>query len=156
MNLIHVLILSIVEGITEFLPISSTGHLILVSRILNLESSEFLKTFEIAIQLGAIMAVVALYYKKFLNGSEIYKKLFVAFLPAAIVGFTLFPLIKGVFLGSSIVTLIALFFGGVALIVVEKFLTRFPILDSSPREPTYRQALLIGVFQSFSIVPGVS
>lgn len=156
MNLIHTLILSAVEGITEFLPISSTGHLILVSRILNLESNNFLKTFEIVIQLGAILAVVVLYFKKFLSSFNLLKKLIVAFVPTAVVGFTLYPLIKGVLLGSSAITLNALFWGGIALIGVELFIKKYKVQSTQYKEPTYKQALIIGTFQSLSVIPGVS
>ncbi len=156
MNLIHVIILSLTEGLTEFLPISSTGHLILVSRILSLESSSFLKTFEIVIQLGAIMAIVVLYFKKLISSLNLLKKLFVAFLPTAVVGFTLYPLIKDFLLGSSAVTLNALFLGGIALIAIEWFLKRKKTEVKKPSEITYRQAILIGTFQSLSVIPGVS
>ncbi|HET7098762.1 MAG TPA: undecaprenyl-diphosphatase UppP [Patescibacteria group bacterium] len=156
MNFIHVLILSITEGLTEFLPISSTGHLILVSRILNLEPTNFVKTFEIVIQLGAILAIVVLYFKKFLLNFNLVKKLLVAFIPTAVVGFTLYPLIKDQLLGNSAITLNALFLGGVALIVIEWFLKRKKTEIKNPTEVTYKQALLIGTFQSLSVIPGVS
>src|SRR3972149_10773630 len=145
MSFLHVLVLSIVEGLTEFLPISSTGHLILTSKLLGIVATDFTKTFEIAIQLGAIMAVVALYFRKLMTGSDLVKKLFVAFLPAAIVGFTLFPLIKNVLLGSSTITLNALFWGGMALIAIEWLLKnfQFPISNFQSKEiksVTYKQA----------------
>mgnify|MGYP000848163564 CR=1 FL=1 len=160
MNLLNVLILSIVEGLTEFLPISSTGHLILVSKILNLEPSNFLKTFEIIIQLGAILAVVALYTKKFLNIKTI-KKLIVAFIPTGIVGMLLYPIIKGFLLGSTWVTLNALFWGGVALIIIEvvikKMMVKKKELDTNTIESiSYKQAFLIGCFQCLSVIPGMS
>jgi undecaprenyl pyrophosphate phosphatase UppP len=101
MSLVHVFILSLVEGITEFLPISSTGHLILAARLLGIQATNFTKTFEISIQLGAIMAVVVLYFKKFLQSIDLYKKLVVAFVPTTIVGFFFYPFIKGYLLGSS-------------------------------------------------------
>jgi undecaprenyl-diphosphatase len=156
MSFIHVLILSIVEGLTEFLPISSTGHLILASRLLGIQATNFTKTFEIVIQLGAIMAIIVLYTKKFVTSLSLLKKLFVAFLPTAVVGFTLYPLIKNFLLGSSAITLWALFLGGVALIFIEHFLKKTIKLKTYSIEPSYRQALLIGTFQSFSIIPGVS
>jgi undecaprenyl-diphosphatase len=156
MNLIHVFILSLVEGLTEFLPISSTGHLILVSKLLGIMETDFVKTFEIVIQLGAILAVVVLYFKKFLSSINLLKKLFVAFVPTAIVGFTLYPLIKGVLLGSSSITLNALFWGGVALIGIEWFLKRKKTEAKKTSEVTYKQALIIGTFQSLSVIPGVS
>jgi undecaprenyl-diphosphatase len=151
-----VLILSAVEGITEFLPISSTGHMILVSRLLDIAETDFVKTFEIVIQLGAIMAIVVLYFKKFISSWNLIKKLAVAFVPTAIVGFTLYPLIKGVLLGSSAITLNALFWGGAVLIGVEWFLKKYRVSSTESKEPSYKQALLIGVFQSFSVIPGVS
>lgn len=156
MSIIHVFILSLVEGLTEFLPISSTGHLILVSKLLGITETNFVKTFEIVIQLGAILAVVALYFKKFVTSFELLKKLFVAFIPTAIVGLTLYPVIKGVLLGSSLVTLNALFFGGIAIIAIEYYLKRKKTETQRVSEISYKNALVIGTFQSFSVVPGVS
>ena len=119
MNFFQAVILSAVEGITEFLPISSTGHLILASKLLNIPHSGLLTTYEIVIQLGAVLAVTTLYSKKLLSSMDLIKKLIVAFVPTAIVGFTLYPVIKNVLLGSSQITLQALFWGGIALIVAE-------------------------------------
>lgn len=102
------------------------------------------------------MAVVVLYFKKLLTSFNLIKKLVVAFIPTAIVGFTLYPLIKNVLLGSSAITLNALFWGGIALIGVEWFLKRKKAEAKSQSEITYRQALLIGTFQSLSVIPGVS
>jgi undecaprenyl-diphosphatase len=161
MSILHVFILSLIEGVTEFLPISSTGHLILASRILNLESSNYLKTFEIVIQLGAILAVVVLYAKRFLTSITLLKKLFVAFIPTAIVGFTLYPIIKNVLLGSSSITLNALFWGGVILIAIEFFLKRKNKgveigNEINYTKVSYKKAFAIGCFQCLSVVPGVS
>ena len=156
MNFLHVLILSAVEGLTEFLPISSTGNMILVSKLLGLAETDFVKTFEIVIQLGAILAIVVLYFKKFISSFSLIKKLIVAFIPTGIVGIILYPFIKNVLLGSSAITLNALFWGGVAIIGVEWYLKRKKTVVKKPSEVTYRQALLIGTFQSLSVVPGVS
>ena len=156
MNLLHIIILSAVEGITEFLPISSTGHLILVSKLLGLTETNFLKTFEIVIQLGAILAVVVLYSRKLLTSWNLIKKIMVAFIPTAIVGFTFYPLIKAVLLGSSTITLNALFWGGAALIGIEFFLKKSIKPKTKSVELSYKQALIIGTFQSLSVVPGVS
>jgi undecaprenyl-diphosphatase len=156
MNLIHTLVLSAVEGLTEFLPVSSTGHLILTTKLLGIEASDFQKTFEIVIQFGAILAIVVLYFKELLTKKGLLKKLFVAFIPTAIVGFTLYPLIKGVLLGNSAVTLNALFWGGIVLIGIEYFLKKRRVDKQNMPDITYKQAFLIGVFQSVSIVPGVS
>ena len=123
MEILHIFTLSVVEGLTEFLPISSTGHLILTSKLLGIGDSNFVKTFEIVIQLGAIMAVVVLYTKRFLS-IKLLKKLFVAFIPTAIVGLTLYPFIKNFLLGNSVVTLNALFWGGVALVIIERLLQK--------------------------------
>ena len=160
MSVLHVFILSLIEGLTEFLPISSTGHLILASKLLGISETNFVKTFEVVIQLGAILAVVVLYMKKFLNSLSLLKKLIVAFIPTAVVGFTLYPLIKDVLLGSSTVTLDALFWGGIALIGIELFLKK---RNGSVRSNeidyeriTYKKAFLIGVFQCLSVIPGVS
>lgn len=160
MNLLHVLILSIVEGLTEFLPISSTGHLILASKLLNIEPTNFAKTFEIVIQLGAILAVVVLYFKKFFD-IKIIKKLIVAFIPTGIVGVFLYPFIKNYLLGSSLVTLNALFWGGVALIIIEIIIKKVKsegqeIKEINLEKIGYRQAFLIGCFQCLSMIPGMS
>lgn len=163
MTVIHSIILSIVEGLTEFLPISSTGHLILASDLLKISQTDFVKTFEIVIQLGAILAVVYLYFKKLISGIEIWKKLAVAFIPAGVLGFIFYGLIKKFLIGNTIVVLVSLFLGGLALLAVEYFYkNKSPLTNHySPFTIhqsliTYRQALLIGVFQSISMVPGVS
>lgn len=157
MNLIQAFILSLIEGLTEFLPISSTGHLILASKLMGISENEFVKTFEIVIQLGAILAIVVLYSKRFLTEIDLYKKLIVAFIPTAIVGITLYPVIKDVLLASSTITLHALFWGGVVLIIFEKLLFKNrKNTEKNSKEISYKQAFTIGVFQSLSVIPGVS
>src|SRR3989338_6546140 len=103
MNLLQVLIFGVVEGITEFLPVSSTGHLILTAHLLSFKQTEFLKSFEIAIQLGAILAVVVLYRKTLVKGGKIWKRIFVAFLPTACIGLLFYKLIKKFLLGNNAV-----------------------------------------------------
>lgn len=156
MDLLHTLLLSAVEGVTEFLPISSTGHLILVSNLLGIQNSEFTKSFEIIIQLGAILAVVAVYSKTIFSNRNYWPKLLVSFIPTAIVGFTLYPIIKNILLDNPIFTLISLFLGGIALIVVEKTQTKKDKNIDDLSLLGYRKALLIGCFQSISVIPGVS
>src|SRR3989338_8166816 len=115
MTPLDALLLGVVEGVTEFLPISSTGHLILASSLLHIADSEFLKTFEIAIQLGAILAVVALYWRSLLN-IEILKRVIIGFIPTGVIGLALYKVVKTYLLGSEVVVLWALALGGLALI----------------------------------------
>ncbi len=149
------IILGALEGVTEFLPISSTGHLILASELLGLEPSTFLSSFQIAIQLGAIAAVVALYWKSFLD-FPFLTKLFVAFIPTGLVGFVVYPYVKGFLLGNPAVVVTSLFLGGIALIVFELFHTEKAESLEGAKQITYGQALLVGTFQSIAIIPGVS
>ncbi len=157
MNILHAVVYGIVEGLTEFLPVSSTGHLILAARLLGETPSDFLTSFEIAIQLGAIGAVIALYWRRLFCEVEVAKRVLAAFLPTAAVGFVLYKVIKQYLLSNDTVVLWALFLGGVLLIVFELFhrkkegggetdLARLP----------YGQAVWIGVCQSLAVVPGVS
>ena len=120
MSLLHALVLGIVEGITEFLPVSSTAHLILTSHLLRIAESEFVKSFEIIIQLGAILSVVVLYWSRFWNW-DVLKKLVVAVIPTGVIGLTVYKAIKGYLLGNIPVVLAALFVGGIALIIFERF-----------------------------------
>ncbi len=149
----HALLLGVVEGVTEFLPVSSTAHLILTADALRLTGSEFLKSFEIIIQLGAILSVIVLYWRRFLDW-EVLKKLAVAFVPTGVIGLAMYKVVKQL-LGSVEVVLWTLLIGGVALIVFERF-KRYADRDPDFSEITYRKALLIGLFQAIAIVPGVS
>ena len=154
MSFFHALILGIVEGITEFLPISSTAHLILASHVLKLADSEFLKSFEIIIQLGAILSVVVLYWSKFWNW-DVLKKLVVAVIPTGVIGLTVYKAIKGYLLGNVTVVLLALLIGGIALIIFERYQQRTDT-DVDFSEITYKKAFLIGLFQAIAVIPGVS
>jgi undecaprenyl-diphosphatase len=154
MSLLHALVLGLVEGITEFLPISSTAHLILTQHLLGLAESEFVKSFEIIIQLGAILSVVVLYWNRFWNW-EVLKKLVVAVVPTGVIGLTVYRAVKGYLLGNVTVVLLALLLGGIALIVFERFY-RSTDADVDFSEITYRKAFLIGLFQAIAIIPGVS
>lgn len=155
MILLDATLLGIVEGITEFLPISSTGHLILAGNLLNIANSEFTKTFEIAIQLGAILSVVALYWRSFLS-MEVLKKLFVAFLPTGIIGLALYHAVKTYLLGNESVVLWSLALGGIALIAFELLHREREDAAMDITHISYTQAALIGLFQSIAIIPGVS
>jgi undecaprenyl-diphosphatase len=154
-TLLDSVVLGIVEGMTEFLPISSTGHLILASRLLGLPQTDCQKSFEIAIQLGAITSVVILYWRKFLDVA-IMSRVLTAFIPTGIIGFALYKIIKTYLFASETIVLWALAVGGVALIVFE-LLHREPkdaVFDL--RSISYPTAALVGVFQSLSVIPGVS
>ncbi len=157
MTIFHAIILGIVEGITEFLPISSTGHLILTSNILGLESTEFLKTFEIAIQGGAILSVLALVIQDVWNDIEVYKKIVIAFIPTAVIGFLAYDHVKQ-FLGNPAIVAWALIIGGIIMILVEWFKKEdisFPE-DRSLGDISYKQSFLLGLFQSIALIPGIS
>ena len=156
MTLIDGILLAIVEGVTEFLPISSTGHLLLLGKLLGTQSSTFTKSFEIIIQLGAILAVVSLYFRQVITNIKLWKILLVAFLPSMVVGLVFYNLIKSVLLDNNFVTLSALFIGGIVIIILEKRNKNDEHATSSLDKITYKQAFLTGVCQSLSVVPGVS
>ncbi len=155
MTLLHGFILGIVEGTTEFLPISSTGHLILVSNLLHIDQTDFQKSFEIIIQLGAIASVVVLYFKSLLSIATI-KKLIVAFLPTGVIGLTLYKIVKQYLIGNEHVVVWSLLAGGIALIAFEMIFHRNEHQDTATTDISYRQAFYIGLFQSVAIIPGVS
>lgn len=155
MNLIQTLILSAVEGFTEFLPISSTGHLILTAQILGVAQTEFVKSFEIIIQLGAILAVVVLYFKTLLNKKN-WPQILIAFVPSAIIGFLLYNFIKGYLFENVLIIVLALLIGGIIYIVVEYLHKDKKQTEMKIEDITYKNALIIGLFQSISIIPGVS
>ena len=155
MSYLDSLILGIVEGLTEFLPVSSTGHLILVSHILNIPQTEFLKSFEIAIQLGSILAVVFIFWRSFIN-VDILKRLVVAFIPTGIVGFLLYRLIKDYLIGNTAVVVWALFLGGVAIIAIEHFQKKQNQEEEEVTSMTYTQSFFVGLAQALAVIPGVS
>jgi undecaprenyl-diphosphatase len=155
MTILEAILLGVLEGATEFLPISSTGHLILARHLLGIAESPFTTSFLIAIQLGAIAAVVVSFWRSFLD-IEVLKRLAAAFIPTAIVGFALYKLIKEFLLGSELTVVIALLVGGVALIIFEYFHTEREDGTDTLRAITYRQAFSIGLFQSVAVIPGVS
>jgi undecaprenyl-diphosphatase len=156
MTLIQSIIIAIVEGITEFLPISSTGHMIITERLLMLPKDDvFIKLFTIAIQLGAILSVVVLYWKKFFDFSkwQFYLKLFVAVIPALGIGFLLSDKIDKL-LDSPTTVAITLLGGGFILLFIDKVFDR-PVIDKD-RNITYTKAFIIGLWQCIAMIPGVS
>ncbi len=155
MTILAAILLSIVEGITEFLPVSSTGHLILATKTLGITPTAFTTSFELFIQLGAILAVVFLYWKKILSAPAYIGKLFVSFIPTAIAGFALYPIIKNMLLGNAMVVSWSLIIGGFFLIAVERRLLTKKT-EEDVKDISYMQAFLIGCAQCLSFVPGVS
>ncbi len=156
MTYLHAIILSIVEGLTEFLPISSTGHLILTGKLISIPQSNFLKSFEIIIQLGAILAIIFLYKNLLFQNKEIWKKIIIAFIPTGAIGLILYGFIKEYLLGNELITVLSLFIGGLLIIIVELFHKAVKNESVSIEKISTKQALLIGLVQSLSIVPGVS
>jgi len=155
MSLLDVIILGLVEGITEFLPVSSTGHLILTSHLLGIPQDTFTKTFEVAIQSGAILAVAIIYMERLLKDVETWKRIITAFIPTAILGFLLYKAIKSLF--SPLIVSAMLILWGIIFIVVEKFFydeSRVKVRDVD--EVSYTQAFIIGLFQSLAMIPGTS
>lgn len=156
MNIIQSIIFGVVEGITEFLPISSTGHLILTAEFLGINQTDFVKSFEIAIQSGAILAVIVLYWKDLLGAQGVWKKVLAAFLPTAVIGLLLYKVLKSFLLGNSAIVLWALFLGGIALIVFELLHKDGDDAVATMSDISIPQAVLIGLFQAIAIIPGVS
>ena len=156
MSLLSAVILGIVEGITEFLPISSTGHLILAGRALGLPDTEFLKSFDIAIQLGAIAAAVLVYWKMIIGNKKLWLTVTAAFIPTGIIGLLLHGFVKAHLLGNVSVVALSLLIGGIVLIVFEKFHhdTSATVLEA--KDISVPQAILIGTSQALALIPGVS
>jgi undecaprenyl-diphosphatase len=159
MNLLEAIILAIIEGITEYLPVSSTGHMIIASSFMKIANDDFTKLFTIVIQLGAILAVVALYWKRFFQSIDFYFKLLVAFLPAVVLGLLLNDVIDEL-LESPLVVAISLILGGILLLKVDDWFKSNEEID--PKNPTahteisYATALKIGFFQCLAMIPGTS
>lgn len=153
MTTFQAVILGIIEGLTEFLPISSTGHMIIGTAVLGIEPTEFVKMFTVNIQFGAILSVVVLYWKRFFQSLDFYYKLIIAFIPAAVFGVLLDKYIDQL-LGSVEAVALALLLGGIILLFIDKI---FSTNEKEPeKEMTYITAFKIGMFQVISMIPGVS
>lgn len=171
MSIIEAIIIAIVEGLTEFLPVSSTGHMIIVQGLLGIESNEFVKAFTVIIQFGAILSVIVLYWKRFfrlnkdipesakdsfistiLYKYEFYWKLLIGFIPAAILGFLFNDVIDNL-LESVLVVAIMLVLGGIVMLFVDKWFNR---PEEGPQNITYKNAFIIGFYQCIAMIPGVS
>ncbi|MEB2786050.1 undecaprenyl-diphosphate phosphatase [Algoriphagus persicinus] len=155
MTITQSIIIAIIEGLTEFLPVSSTGHMILASAAMNIHEDEFVKTFEIFIQLGAILAIALMYMKRFLQGINIYLKLLAAFVPTAIIGLLAYDYIKA-YLFNPIVVSVSLIVGGIILIFIDKKVVNTETKVAEVEDISYKNAFFIGLFQCLSMVPGTS
>jgi undecaprenyl-diphosphatase len=171
MSIVEAIIIAIVEGLTEFLPISSTGHMVIASSALGIGDENFTKVFEVAIQLGAILAVVILYWRKFFqfNKWEFYVKLAVGVLPALLFGFLFNDLIDEM-LGSSLIVAISMVLGGIFLLFIDKWfnqpvappsdilateVTRLELIEADEKL-SYKKSVIIGCWQVLAMIPGVS
>ena len=154
MDIFDAIILAVVEGLTEFLPVSSTGHTILAATLLNIAQTSFVKSFELSLEFGSILAVVVLYWRYFLD-VEVIKRLIAGFIPTGVVGLLIYRFFKDVLFGNEQVVLWALLLGGIAIILFELTYKERCEIDDMSKIP-YRYCLLIGVFQSFSVIPGLS
>ncbi len=154
MNYLQAIILAIIEGITEFLPVSSTGHMIIGSSVMGIAQEDFTKTFTVAIQLGAILAVIVLYWKRFIQSIDFYKKLIIAFIPAVIFGVLLKKQIN-MMLGNVIVVAVMLLIGGIVFLLLDKWFHRAEEKGSNELNSD-ASAFKIGLFQVIAMIPGVS
>src|ERR1700712_2141061 len=155
MDTLQSIIIAIVEGLTEFLPISSTGHMIITEKALGITETEFIKVFTVAIQLGAILAVVVLYWKKFFDFKrwQFYVKLAVAVIPALILGFLFSSKIDDL-LNSSLTVAICMFTGGIVLLFIDNVFKNPQVHNE--REVSFGKGFIIGIWQCAAMIPGVS
>lgn len=162
MTILHSFILGIIEGLTEFLPISSTAHLIIAGEWLKIPQTEFLKSFEISIQLGAILSVIILYWKRVWSNLGIIWKLAAAFIPTSIIGLTFYKIIKNYLMENLKIIGISLLVGGIIIILFEKWYAKKqkPATeeegDLDLNAISYKQAVILGVAQAIAVIPGVS
>lgn len=151
MSLFETIIIAIVEGLTEFLPVSSTGHMIIAQNLLGMESTDFVKAFTVNIQFGAILSVVVLYWKRFFQSLNFYRNLLIAFVPAAVIGF-----LAGDFIDSMLenvwVVASMLVIGGIVMLFVDKWFAK----EDKDQEMNWKRSLKIGFFQTIAMIPGVS
>lgn len=151
MDILHTIIIAIVEGLTEFLPISSTGHMIIAQQLLGIESTDFVKAFTVIIQFGAILSVLVLYWKRFFQSWDFYFKLLIGFIPAAVLGLlfsdTIDEMLENVYVVATTLVL-----GGIVMLFVDKWFNS----SDEDKEVTYKNAFIIGFFQCIAMIPGVS
>ncbi|MEI7689204.1 MAG: undecaprenyl-diphosphate phosphatase [Candidatus Nomurabacteria bacterium] len=159
MSIIHTIIISIIEGLTEFLPISSTAHMDIARTLLGIPTSSFIKSFEIIIQLGAIIAVAVLFYKKVFSSWKYIINLIIAFIPTGIIGFILYKLVKSFLLGNILVEASALLIGGIIIVIFENYQISHNKIESEEvniEKLTFKQLIILGTAQALAVIPGIS
>jgi len=156
MDIFQGLIIGVIEGFTEFLPISSTAHMVLAANAMKIAQTDFIKSFEIIIQFGAILSVVVLYWKRFLVDFESLKRVLAAFIPTAVIGFILYKIIKTYLISNETIIVWSLFLGGIFLIVFELFHREKDTAHEDLSTIPYGKCVAIGLFQCFAMFPGVS
>jgi len=157
MNIFDTIVLAIVEGLTEFLPVSSTGHMSIAAALMQMKQDDFLKTFTVAIQLGAILSVVVLYFKRFFQSVKFYTYLFAAFIPAAVIGLLFNDTIDALLENIPVIGC-SLLVGGVIMMFIDRLFAanEFRSNQEEAVKMSYKKAFIIGVFQCIAMVPGVS
>jgi undecaprenyl-diphosphatase len=153
MSVLQAIILAIIQGITEFLPISSTGHMVIASSLMGISEDSFTKLFEVVVQLGSILSVVVLYWKRFFQSVDFYFKLFVAFIPSAVIGIIFSKQIDA-FLENALIVGLSLLVGGIFFLFVDKLFK--PEEDIKDKLPNYARSFKIGLFQCIAMIPGIS
>ena len=159
MTIVHSVILGIVEGVTEFLPISSTAHMDLTRFLMGMPADSFIKSFEIIIQLGAILAVFILYFKKIFSSWRYFLNIVIAFIPTGIIGFLLYKIIKSFLLGNVSIEIGALLIGGIIILLFETHIEKNGIQNTEQNrveDLTIKQLLILGTTQALAVIPGVS
>lgn len=151
MDLFQTIIIAVVEGLTEFLPVSSTGHMIIAQQLLGVESTEFVKAFTVIIQFGAILSVIVLYWKRFFQSWDFYLKLLIGFIPAAVLGLLFSDFIDDM-LENVYVVAVMLVLGGILMLFVDKWFNS----PEATEKVTKKNAFIIGLFQCIAMIPGVS
>lgn len=158
MTIFLAIILGAIEGLTEFFPVSSTGHLIFFSEIFNIPESDALKLFQVFIQFGAVLAILVLYWKDILRERKIITSAIFGFIPAMVVGFLLYKTIKSLLFGNLIIVGSALIIGGILIFIFERYHSRREVDESKIKDriPNNKEAFIIGLAQALAVIPGTS
>jgi undecaprenyl-diphosphatase len=155
MSTVQAILLAIIEGLTEYLPVSSTGHMIIASHFMGIAADDFVKMFTVSIQFGAILSVVVLYRKNFFRSIDFYLKLFVAFVPTAIIGLLVKKQVD-MLLENVWVVAVALLLGGIVLLFIDKWFAKNESISDEESQMSYKKGMVIGIVQAVSMIPGVS